>query len=898
MNNQHDKTILLVEDDVIIAMVTALKIQRFGYDVVKAHSGEEAVKIAVENEKISLILMDINLSGDIDGTEAAQQILAVSHLPIVFLTSHTEEEYVSRVKEITRYGYVIKNSGDFVLKSSIDMAFELFQMHEKTRESEELLQAAMDQSQAGIAIADAPDGKLRYVNDAGLLIRGGPRAEIVEGIGVEQYVASWHILHLDGTPYKENDVPLARAVLYGETCREEFIIRRDDHEDRIVLAHAAPIFDVNGHVTAGIVVFLDITARKRLEAERQQEKRFLQQITETSPVGITKVDKKGKIVYANDTAEKVLRLRKSQIQDRTYDDVRWGIVHIDGTPYPEEQLPFTIVRETGNAVYGIEHAIQFPDGTRRLLSINAAPLYDQHGHFDGMVAAIEDITERKKVEDALKESEAKFRNIFTESPIGIELYDLDGKLREVNAACLRIFGVDDAAQVQGFKLFDDPNLPENTKDVLLQGHIVQYETLFDFEQVKQYDLYHTTRSGAISIQVKITQLGIKNEEDFSGYLVHVQDITERKNAEKALKESEEKFQKAFESCPVTMSISTLDDGIFLDVNAEFLKLTGYTREEVVGHKANELGLWNKQSRDTVIAELQAHGSIRNKEFAILDKDGVSISLLWYADIIRINNTPCLIVTGYDLTERKKAEAKLREANDTKDRFFSIIAHDLRNPFLGFLNGTEMLKEHFRNSEDAFAQNISAELHQRAQQLSEFLDNLLTWAQLQRGSMPYMPQNVDLASLSQYTADLLHENAAQKKMSFRCMIEEGTQVSADYNMITAIFRNLLSNAIKFTNPGGAITVKSQNAGEFLEIAISDTGVGMSADKQRKLFNIGEKNTTTSGTAGEKGTGLGLILCKEFVEKHGGKIWVTSEVGQGSTFTFTLPKADAYREHDTA
>lgn len=124
VNTQTRQTILLVEDEVLLAMATANKIKYFGYDVMMAHSGEDAVKLALEDKCISLILMDVNLGGEIDGPEAATQILAVRHLPIVFLTSHTEEEYVTRVKEITRYGYVVKHSGDFVLKSSIEMAFE------------------------------------------------------------------------------------------------------------------------------------------------------------------------------------------------------------------------------------------------------------------------------------------------------------------------------------------------------------------------------------------------------------------------------------------------------------------------------------------------------------------------------------------------------------------------------------------------------------------------------------------------------------------------------------------------------------------------------------------------------------------------------------------------------
>jgi PAS domain S-box-containing protein len=154
---------------------------------------------------------------------------------------------------------------------------EIKQNERELQQSQALLQAAMDRSQAGIAIADAPDGRLRYVNQAGLFIRGGSEAEVVDQVDAARYVESWHILHHDGTPYAPDEVPLARAVLYGETSEAEFIIRRDDQEDRVVLARAAPIRDAEGTVTAGVVVFHDITERKHAEEEVRRLNRELEQ---------------------------------------------------------------------------------------------------------------------------------------------------------------------------------------------------------------------------------------------------------------------------------------------------------------------------------------------------------------------------------------------------------------------------------------------------------------------------------------------------------------------------------------------------------------------------------------------------------------------------------------------
>ena len=171
------------------------------------------------------------------------------------------------------------------------------QAEQALHESRAILQAAMDQSSEGIAIADAPDGALRYVNDAGLLIRGGDRQTIVDGIGVAQYVASWQLLDLDGTPLKPEEVPLARAVLFGEICKREFIVRRVDNDDRIVLGNSAPIKDDTGRVVAGIVVFTDITERKRAEVEVENMARFPAE----DPSPVLRVNRDGILLYANES---------------------------------------------------------------------------------------------------------------------------------------------------------------------------------------------------------------------------------------------------------------------------------------------------------------------------------------------------------------------------------------------------------------------------------------------------------------------------------------------------------------------------------------------------------------------------------------------------------------------
>jgi signal transduction histidine kinase len=231
---------------------------------------------------------------------------------------------------------------------------------------------------------------------------------------------------------------------------------------------------------------------------------------------------------------------------------------------------------------------------------------------------------------------------------------------------------------------------------------------------------------------------------------------------------------------------------------------------------------------------------------------------------------------------------LAEINATKDKFFSIIAHDLINPFNSILGFSELLENEFDKYENAEKKQMVSYIHQGIGNAYSLLDNLLQWASTQRGTIHFEPSKIDLFLLAQTTCNLLNQSAIKKSITLQNEVDEGFCIQADYNMISAIVRNLVSNAIKFTPKGGEVKLgaKMNDENRFIEIIVKDNGRGIPADVQSKLFNI-EGNTSTRGTENEGGTGLGLILCKEFVEKHNGTIWVESEIGKGSTFYFTIP-----------
>ncbi|MDR3668747.1 MAG: ATP-binding protein [Ignavibacteriaceae bacterium] len=239
-----------------------------------------------------------------------------------------------------------------------------------------------------------------------------------------------------------------------------------------------------------------------------------------------------------------------------------------------------------------------------------------------------------------------------------------------------------------------------------------------------------------------------------------------------------------------------------------------------------------------------------------------------------------------LLSRKNEE--LKKANDQKDKLFSIIAHDLRSPFQGFLGITQSLAENADSYTGEELSNLFVKMHQTADNLFSLLKNLLEWTQMQKGSMSFQPKEFSLTDLITENILALERRSEQKGIKLINNVPKNVNAFGDEKMIGSVILNLISNAIKFTNREGKVTISLQNRADnnIIEISVNDTGTGMPASTVENLFKVGEK-VRSVGTDGELSTGLGLLLCKEFVEKHNGKIWAVSELNTGSTFSFTLP-----------
>ncbi|GAK48881.1 response regulator receiver sensor signal transduction histidine kinase [Candidatus Moduliflexus flocculans] len=241
-------------------------------------------------------------------------------------------------------------------------------------------------------------------------------------------------------------------------------------------------------------------------------------------------------------------------------------------------------------------------------------------------------------------------------------------------------------------------------------------------------------------------------------------------------------------------------------------------------------------------------------------------------------------------ELQEKNTQLHASNASKDKFFSIISHDLRSPLSTLLGFAQLLSEQIRTAPLDQVAEYACKICNSAERLNALLENLLSWSRLQRGVMEHCPDEISLYELIEDNLALFASKAESKHIWLSSSVGEEVRVYADYQMVNTVARNLLSNALKFSRSGDSIQISATISDRHVEIAVADTGPGIPAEDLPKLFRV-DSHYTNIGTAGEAGTGLGLLLCQEMVEKNSGSIWVESEAGKGTTFRFTLPKAYA-------
>jgi PAS domain S-box-containing protein len=412
------------------------------------------------------------------------------------------------------------------------------------------------------------------------------------------------------------------------------------------------------------------------------------------------------------------------------------------------------------------------------------------------------------------------------------------------------------------------------------GNSTSYENTFDLNTGKRWN------------KVNYVPYFDKNG-NVDSIIVLTYDITDRKQAEQELVESEENFRAIFENSTAAQALLEFDKTYSL-VNDAFTKICGYSKEEITGKSwteniaPNDLERLNEYSYQRIINPNEA---IKKYEFSFIKKNGsighalMSIDLLPHVKKIMASFTEITEIREKEI-QLQKITNELNQLNLDKDRFISILAHDLKNPFNAILGLFNILTKNIRIYDiDTIEEQLNL-IGSSAQSAFNLLEELLIWTSSQSGKLSFKPQKLDLNKICWEIISEIKPIADSKNITINNLTTNEFKVVADNYLLKIVLRNLVSNAVKFTNPSGKVDILAEQNQKNIIISISDNGIGMSNEIIDKLFDITQKPTTI-GTANETGTGLGLILCKELIEKHKGEIWVESELEKGSNFRFTLP-----------
>ena len=378
----------------------------------------------------------------------------------------------------------------------------------------------------------------------------------------------------------------------------------------------------------------------------------------------------------------------------------------------------------------------------------------------------------------------------------------------------------------------------------------------------------------------------------------IRDVTERLQADEAVRESEDRYRQLFEAESDAIVLIDNQSGAILEANSAASAMYGFDHNALLRMRNVDLSAEPEETQNVT------HGTpvVRDNVVTIplryhRKSDGSVFPVEITGRFFFRRGRPVHIAAIRDISERKKTEEEmlanaqlLRESIAQRDKLFSIIAHDLRSPFNTFLGNTELLIDRADTMTNEQVVSMATRLNVSAMHVFQLLENLLEWSQMQQGLIPFAPDRFHLLPFIPDSMALVFDAAQKKSIELHYDIPDDLMVHADRQMLQSLMRNLGSNAVKFTRSGGSIFIRCrQTADHAVELSVRDTGVGIPGEMLTRLFSISE-NTKRMGTDGERSTGLGLLLCKEFAEKHGGTIRVESVENEGSTFSFTLPLVD--------
>jgi PAS domain S-box-containing protein len=599
---------------------------------------------------------------------------------------------------------------------------------------------------------------------------------------------------------------------------------------------------------------------------------------------ISIIDSNGLVQYLSPNFEKLFGWNPEEISDS------WYLVHSEDIEKCKTEYAGLLWKE--NATTTIEFRQKCKDGNWKWVENTAInKIYDPD--IKGILLIYRDVTKRKLAEEVIEKQRRDFQIMIDNAPVMVSYKSINDKIVHVNRAFADFVGVP-SNKIIGMTTFDLIPNPAAA------------------QQIRDHDL-EVMRTGIPLLNQYMKWSGPNQKEiwvlysklpfyDSNGTIIgtisYIMDVNDRMTAENELRKSEEKYRLLVDE--VSDGFYIIDtEGMFTFANRALANLLGYEDpNEIIGRSFVEFLLPGEAEKQS----LQYHNALAlglDNDLVItevLRKDGTHAILEIRSRIIFVDNKPI----GFrgvvlDITERKNAELQLQKyadelksANEARDRFYSIIAHDLRGPFQAFLNVSEMCATEIDTLTTEEIKIFATELNLALKRQYQLLTDLLDWTRLQTKDFNLNLENSKLHILVNEVIDSLALMSKQKEIKVKNKVDKNSFILTDTHLLKLALRNLISNGIKFTNRKGFVIISSKTLDGYIAVTVSDNGIGISKEDISKLFTRNER-FSTDGTAMETGTGLGLMICKQIVEKHGGNIWIESELGKGSKFIFTIPES---------
>jgi len=887
--------LLIVDDKKLNLDLLQSFVKEININLIRAQSGASALE-KVRGVELALAIIDVQMP-EMNGYEFAKKLneeRTGGKVPVIFVTAGDFDEVEAfRGYDCGAVDYIFKPVKKHVLLCKINVFLDLFAQKQKISRNLALLkESAEELTRVNDTIRKSEANVHRIFNQS-------PVGSVI--VGLDKYFIRCNAAFCNFIGYTEDeligktfsevthpeDIELGlremRLILDGETesCSFEKRYIRKDGKTVWGEISIGLVRDTNNVPLYFLPVIQDITLRKEAEEQLRESKGLFELIYKLTPgaAQITRLDE-GCVISVNDGFTELSGFTREDILGKSTLD-------IDLWEHPEDRQ--NIIDDLTQKGYSDNYEATFKrkDGSL-FIGLLAARVfsYKDKPH---VITVTRDITTIKEAQKALQESEEKFKILSDLAPAGIYMTDKEGNCLYTNPKWNEMAGMSTQESlgkgwIRGLHPDDRELVISNWQKMVESGGHWGMEYRFQ------------TPEGKVTWIFGLANPQLDSSGKVIGYIGMNMDITERKLALDELLRKDILLNITGQTAKV--------GGWELDVESSGQIWTDevYRIHEVdFTFKPNlikGINFFAPNSRPVIEKAVQRaveSGEPFDLELEFITNKG---NLRWVRSIGKAAQTNGKTIKVYgsiqDITESKKIgeEIKLKNeelfrVNAEKDKFFSIIAHDLRGPFNVLVGLSRLMVEELPNLTLDQIQKFALNMKNAAGKLLSLLENLLEWSQMQHGLRSFTPKSFLLVNGIAPIIELVRDSADKKMIHISYDVPEDLRLMADLQMFESIMRNLIFNAVKFTPKNGRITIEAMPiSGTFVRISIKDTGIGMNKDMIDNLFRI-DVNTNRAGTEGEPCTGLGLIICRDFIEKHGGKLWVESEEGSGSTFYFSLP-----------